>query len=303
MSGKHQNFQITPYPSEIIVSIYLVLTGFLILIFHSRLSEIQSHLTIRIILLLLLFTLSLRKLDQWQFLHHIRSFFPFVLLAYLYNETDYLNNLIINKDLDAYISQIENAIFSGQPALIFSQLIPYSWFAEFMYFGYFSYYLLIIGIPLYLYIAKDKETGLRVIFIIICSFLLYYSFFIIFPVAGPQFYYSSILHPLPEGYIFGDAIRIIQLLGEAPTAAFPSSHVSICALLLWLCFIYEKKLLIMSIPVAILLLFSTVYLRAHYVIDVFAGLLFTPIVFKISVNLCIKINNAYFSPTRIKSEL
>ncbi len=60
-------------------------------------------------------------------------------------------------------------------------------------------------------------------------------------------------------------------------------------MLLWGCFRYAKKLLPFVIPVAILLMLSTVYLRAHYVIDIIAAVLTTPLVFLASSALYKKI--------------
>jgi membrane-associated phospholipid phosphatase len=60
--------------------------------------------------------------------------------------------------------------------------------------------------------------------------------------------------------------------GERPTAAFPSSHVGvtiILALLAWRT--RSKGLITLTVVGLILMNFATVYLRAHYVIDIFAG--------------------------------
>jgi membrane-associated phospholipid phosphatase len=279
----HQNSQIKPYPLEILISIYLIFTGILIIFFHSQLTNINTHLSVRVSVLLLLLLLSHQKIEKWSFIEHLRVFLPFFLLAYLYGETDYMNNLFFSHNLDPYVSNFEFFLFSSKPSISFASKFPSNFFAELMYFGYFSYYLLVIGIPIYIYFFKDETLGLRVIFILMCSFLIYYTIFIFFPVSGPQFYYSNNIQSLPQGFLFGKTIRLIQYYGEAPTAAFPSSHVSICMMLLWICFKHVKKLLWVIIPVSLLLFFSTVYIRAHYLVDVMAGLLFTPIVYSLSV--------------------
>ena len=61
--------------------------------------------------------------------------------------------------------------------------------------------------------------------------------------------------------------------GERPTAAFPSSHVGIsvvCMLLAWRT--GSRKLFFTLLPFAMLICLATVYVRAHYAIDVLAGL-------------------------------
>lgn len=293
MFFKRQNILQIFYLQEIVISVYLLMTGLLIMLSHSQLSNIQLHIFPRILLFILFIFLSLIKKKNWTAVEIIRVFIPFPIMAFLYSETDYLNNLLFRNNLDYYFSKIEEILFTGQPSLTFAVSVSSNLFAESMYFGYFTYYLLIFGIPAYFYFWLDKEFSIKIIFSIICSFLIYYTIFIVIPVAGPQFYFSNTMEPLPEGYIFGSAMRLIQNFGEAPTAAFPSSHVSICLLINWICFKHKKNLLFIVVPVSLLLLLSTVYLRAHYIIDVIAGIIFTPVVYYISNIIWVKLSKIY----------
>jgi len=215
----------------------------------------------------------------------LRLFIPLLLLPFLYKETDYLNNLFFTENLDPFFARMEHALFHTQPSLLFSEKFHVRWFSELMYFGYFSYYLLIVFIPLNIYFKKGGSLAERAVFIIINSFLIYYLMFILFPVAGPQFYYSGSAYTLPEGYFFGPLMKFIQQNGEGQTGAFPSSHVSICLILLYLCITQTGKFWPMVFTVSVLLILSTVYLKAHYVIDVLGAFLTTPVVYFISSTL------------------
>lgn len=60
--------------------------------------------------------------------------------------------------------------------------------------------------------------------------------------------------------------------GERPTAAFPSSHVGVSTILMLLVWSSKnRKLLLFLLPFYVLLCLSTVYIYAHYAIDVLAG--------------------------------
>ncbi len=266
-------------PVEKALSAYLIMTFVFIVLFSGRLSGEAPHLIYRIIILgLIAFFPYLEEIYcRSALVRWIRIFFPFLVLSFFYAETDYLNNVLFSRNFDPEISGLESMIFGFQPSLRFSAVLQNRFFADLMYFGYFSYYLMAIGIPLYIYFRVNRDNGERFAFIIISSFLLYYLIFIVFPVAGPQFFFRDTPVELPQGMIFGKVIRLIQGAGEGETAAFPSSHVSICLMLLWGCFRYAGKLLPYVLPLACILMFSTVYLRAHYVVDVLAGVLFTPI--------------------------
>ena len=68
-------------------------------------------------------------------------------------------------------------------------------------------------------------------------------------------------------------------MGEKPTGAFPSSHVGMTLIYLWLLFRSERKAFWVVLPLACLLLTSTVYLKAHYLVDVLAGCVVAPVVY------------------------
>jgi membrane-associated phospholipid phosphatase len=122
-------------------------------------------------------------------------------------------------------------------------------------------------------------------FIICTSFFIYYVVFILFPVAGPQYYFSPPVNKNPEAYLFSKIMHLINCLGERPTGAFPSSHVGLISIVLFLSFKYIPNLLKWYIPIAIFLFMSTVYIKAHYLVDVFAGFISAPIIYWISSKL------------------
>ena len=72
--------------------------------------------------------------------------------------------------------------------------------------------------------------------------------------------------------LFNFCLDFIRGDAERPTGAFPSSHIGNSTLvIIMLLAKREYKLALILSPVYVLLVFSTVYLGAHYVIDVIAG--------------------------------
>ena len=63
-----------------------------------------------------------------------------------------------------------------------------------------------------------------------------------------------------------------QASGERPTAAFPSSHIGVSTILILLAFRAKKGLAAALFPFYVLLCCATVYIKAHYLVDAFAGL-------------------------------
>ena len=132
-------------------------------------------------------------------------------------------------------------------------------------------------------------------FIVLFSFFCYYLIYILFPTAGPQYYYQAIgmdnvssgIFPNIGMYFdkhqaltvtgnnsgfFSQMVQNTQQVGERPTAAFPSSHVGISTLIMILIVKNRQRILLMILfPVYLALVTATVYIQAHYVIDVIAG--------------------------------
>jgi len=268
-------------PVDFITIVYICITAILIVFGKFRVDGIV-HLLTRIIFLFLIgllvhFNQTLGSNKAFRF---IRNFYPLMLLGYFYPETDYLNNIFF-PNLDSFIANLEVTIFGGHPSIWFSAYFHWKWFNELMNFGYFSYYFLIFIVCYSLYL-KSIENFRYGLFIICMSFYMYYILFILFPVAGPQFYLTPPDNQLPNAYFFSWAIRFVHDLGEGPTGAFPSSHVGIVLILIYLAYKFTPKLLKWLIPVSILLILSTVYIKAHYVIDVIAGVLSFPTMYWIS---------------------
>lgn len=257
--------------------LYLVFTLFLTIFFWSDLEHPAIQLLLRIIVILIYFLLA-SYYKKFGTIRQVRVFLPFLFLPFLYSETDFFNNILF-EDLDIYLSHFEEKLFGSQYSVIFSQTFTNPFFAELMYFGYFSYYIMVIGLALFAYYRVDKKVGEWVGYMTIASFLIFYLIFDFIPVTGPQFFWANQLQALPDGYFFGYAIRLAQYIGERPTAAFPSSHVAICLILIWMSYKKVKSLFPILIAIGFVLVFSTIYLRAHYVVDVIAGLISAPLVY------------------------
>lgn len=221
-------------------------------------------------------------------------------LSWSYPDTYELNRVLPN--LDHVFAGMEQHLFGCQPALLFSQHVAWPWFSELMCLGYVSYFPLMVLVVIYYFWQRYAETGLAT-FVLLSSFYAYYVIFVLLPVTGPQFYYLAagteniaagifpnlgdwfLTHSermAPPGWTDGFFYHLLESAheaGERPTAAFPSSHVGITTVLMLLALrTRSKRLCLTVLPFYVTMCFATVYIRAHYAVDVAAGLL-TGIVF------------------------
>ena len=222
----------------------------------------------------------------------VRMMVQMSFLVYWYPDTFEFNRLFPN--LDHIFASVEQALFGCQPALEFMKLCPSIWFSEPFNMGYFFNNPMIAIVVIYYFIFRF-EWFEKVSFVMVTSFFIYYLIYIFIPVAGPQFYFPAIGmdHVLVENFLsigdyfnhndvllpgpnfdqglFYQLVEASQEVGERPTAAFPSSHVGISTICMIMAWRVNKKLCCFLAPFYVLLCCATVYIQAHYLIDVFAG--------------------------------
>ncbi len=289
------NRSITFLAGEKITFLYIFLTSVIIIHLIPRVQTAYELLGNRMLFIVIMIVLAyLSSIKDWWFIRLSRYAFLGALLAYWYPETFDINRMILNYDY--LLASWEQSFFGCQPAILFAKIYPQKWFSELLYMGYLSYYPLIICSSLYFFF-KDRNYFKYFFFTLLFSFFVYYLIYILFPTAGPQYYFQAIGQEqvntgiFPNlGYYFNehsrlltnnessgyfcDVVRSTQQLGERPTAAFPSSHVGISSIIMILKFKNRRYfLLTWMFPIYTLLVLGTVYIQAHYVIDVIAGLI------------------------------
>ena len=278
---------------ERISLIYNAITTVLIVLLFSRMDHPTTMLLERVGIVAITFALIyLYQKYPCRLSAFVRMVVQMSFLAYWYPDTFEFNRLFPN--LDCFFASAEQWLFNCQPSVEFSKLCPDIWFSEPFNMGYFAYYPLIAIVAIYYFVFKF-EWFEKASFVIVTSFFLYYLIYIFVPVAGPQFYFpaigmdnveacnflsigdyfnhNAILLPGPnfEQGLFFELVEASQEVGERPTAAFPSSHVGISTILMIMAWRVNKKLCYGLTPFYVLLCCATVYIQAHYLIDVFAG--------------------------------
>ena len=278
---------------EKLTFIYILITSLIILFLKPELLVIKELLTVRLLFIsVILFLAYFKSIKNWWVIRFSRFLTVGATLVYWYPETFDINRMIPNSD--HLLAGLEQFIFGFQPALVFIQHYPQHWIGEILNLGYLAYYPIIIGTSMYFYL-QNKKMFESFFFIVMFSFFCYYLIYIVFPTAGPQYYYQAIgLDQVSTGVFpkiglyfdkhqellslgnhsgyFSHMVQNTQQVGERPTAAFPSSHVGISTLIMFMILKNRQyKLMSLLFPVYMALVIATVYIQAHYVIDVIAG--------------------------------
>jgi membrane-associated phospholipid phosphatase len=117
-----------------------------------------------------------------------------------------------------------------------------------------------------------RRFGFTVVFVFFVSYLGYF----VVPATGPRF---NVQHqgPLPRGAVSAAIDQTLDKLEKNKRDCFPSGHTMIVLTVLIEAWRRSRKTFLGFLPFAIGLLAATVYCRYHYVVDVLAGTLLTPV--------------------------
>ena len=278
---------------EKVAMAYTLLTSIAIVVLYGQMDHPMQMLLERleIVVVTLALVIVYRKYPC-KVTAFLRVGFQLALLSYWYPDTFEFNRLLPN--LDHLFADAEQAIFNTQPAYWFHRCYPQMWISELLNMGYVAYFPLIAVITCW-YFVKHFDLFEKIGFVLTTSFFIYYIIYIVLPVAGPQFYFpaigeenvlASVFPPVGDYFkyhselipyteqgqgFFYHLLELSHEAGERPTAAFPSSHVGISTIIMLMGWRSSKKLALWMLPFYILLCISTVYIQAHYLIDIFAG--------------------------------
>jgi membrane-associated phospholipid phosphatase len=272
---------------------YAAFVGLLVLFFHNatvpRWGLIFSvHVTILIVVhtLIELHASGRRPAKVFEFLRH---FYPVFLYVWFFCETGWLNRMFFPEFLDPVVIRWDQAIFGFQPSVAFMEKLPWLPVSELFYASYFSYYIMIVGIGLALFL-RNRAQFFHYLTVISFIFYICYTIYVFVPVIGPRVFFREVAeYTLPDAYLqlatsdgYPQAVKVgpfFKIMGfiyrvfESPGAAIPSSHVAVAIVTVFFSFKYLRPIRYPHLVVATLLCFSTVYCRYHYAVDVIAGAL------------------------------
>lgn len=170
---------------------------------------------------------------------------------------------------------------------------------EFLQIVYVYYYPMIVVFGLELYLWHRYREFKYTIFILFFSFFTSYILYLIFPANGPRFHlhdFYAISSEMP-GILLTEPIRAFLNFGESippgvpnpqdyvQRDAMPSLHTITAFLIMYLSWKFRSRSFYFYLPYFFCMVAATIYLRYHYVVDVFGGLLMC--VFTIIVGLII----------------
>jgi len=198
------------------------------------------------------------------------DFSPLLFIILIYES---LGDLIqyLHPDIDPLLIRIDYFLFGVHPTIWMEQwIVP--WFTDIMSFAYVSYYFLPLILIMTLYLKNRRPGFNESIFVLTFAYYVSFIGYILFPAVGPR-YAMVHLYSVPlEGSLLTDLVRdVLNTIEHNKRDCMPSGHTQIALMVLFLAHRYERFLYYVFLPLVCGLILSTVYLRYHYVIDLFVG--------------------------------
>ena len=212
-----------------------------------------------------------RYREKNRLLLFIRLVYPMFLFGSMYRETHELDQVIFARPLDLYFAGWDQIIFRCQPSIEFSRVLPGALFSELMHLGYFSYFGIIVLLPLIWWFRRRPEMVRRRVFDLTFTFSVFYLIFIILPVQGPRVQLPGAIDVPRTGYLFGPFFEWLFRSAGIAGAAFPSSHCGVASLVLANSVRDIPKRWPIVAIFTLMLYLATVYGRFHYAVDVVYG--------------------------------
>jgi len=199
------------------------------------------------------------------------DFYPAAFIPFVYESLGALIAAARGRARDDLLIAADRAILGGDVTVL---LQPYvrPGLAAFLYVAYSTYYFLPIILGAFLWMKGPAEARRFIFTLTICFYVSYAGYFTV-PAYGPRTALAD-LHTVPlDTHPVANAInRTINELEHTKLDAFPSGHTMITVSVLIVAWQRARKLFWYLLPVGTLLIFSTMYCRYHYLIDVIAGL-------------------------------
>jgi membrane-associated phospholipid phosphatase len=281
-------------PADITNQVFLITLSVIIAICNNKIEYWYLFVILNITISIVIFYFIVRYEKQSigakgrsKFTKAIRFWYIIFVILLFFKEI-YL--IMINLEpvfYDDILIKIDHYIFGVNPTqYLFGIHNPF--LTEILQIVYGVFYLtpFIFGMELYLWNRFDEFK--YAMFVIFFGFYLSFIGYLILPAIGPRFTlhnFANLSNELP-GIFFTDILRDFVNWGEsisknianpesiAQRDAFPSGHTEIILLIVYMSHKIKSNSFYFYLPYAILLMFSTIYLRYHYVIDVFAGAVF-----------------------------
>ncbi|HYK41650.1 MAG TPA: phosphatase PAP2 family protein [Thermoanaerobaculia bacterium] len=221
---------------------------------------------------LLLVTFAARRMDRlpaWA--RFLVDFYPAAFIPVLYETLGPLIAAARGRAQDAVLIAADRALF-GTDVTVWMQRWVRPPLTDLFYLSYTTYYFIALALGFVLWRRSPPDLRRFIFSLTLCYYVSYAGYFAV-PALGPRYALAGSHTVVLETTPISTTIeRTLNELEHTKYDVFPSGHTMIAVAVLLVAFRRARDVFWILLPIATLLVISTVYCRYHYVIDVIAGI-------------------------------
>jgi membrane-associated phospholipid phosphatase len=253
-----------------VVLAYLALIGALIVIYWNRVPAAGLWVAVHIACAVVVVAAVKRPgRVSWIFRH----WYPLLYVSICYREMSILIPAIGRVNADSWLAHFDYAFWRANPTVWLERLQNRP-LTEFLQVIYSLFIPAVISVALGFWVRRQYASFRYYAFLIATGFLVSYIGYFLVPARGPRFILRDLQHaPLQGLWFFGLLQSTLDRLESAAYDCFPSGHTELAILAWWGSRQLSNRVTKFYFAYALCIMFSTVYLRYHYTVDVLAGAL------------------------------
>ena len=266
-------------------NIFLIILN---LLFHNQIENWQTFVVLNLLTIIFVFLLAYTaETYRYKILRIIHYLYLIPLVLLTFKEIYFLIRPLRPNDYDQLLINIDRWLFGVDPT-VFLYKFSHPVITEVLQIIYGMFYFLPIILGLVLLKKRRLIEADFAIFTIIFGFFLSYIGYFALPAIGPRFTLHDFQNENAElpGLLLTNFLReVTNTVESIPPGTlnpenivqrdvFPSGHTMITLVVIYLSIKLKSRSRFFLIPAGTLLIFATVYLRYHYVIDLIGGLVF-----------------------------
>lgn len=268
-------------PSDRVTALFSFFLLVIVVLNHDKIPESRYLVILYASIIFLQFLLIQISIRNQAFAISRDIIFPVISVFIIFDSLEAIVHNINPHDIDYILIRLDYSLFNAYPALILER-IENPFLTEILQIAYTSYYFLPVSLGVLLKIKRDERGFDKALFMILLCFYLSYVGYILFPALGPRYSINHLYTGELKGLFLYEPIqRLLNSLEGIKRDAFPSGHTAIALTVSVLAYRYHRRFFYVTLPVVIMLVFSTVYCRYHYVVDVLGGIFLTILTFLI----------------------
>jgi membrane-associated phospholipid phosphatase len=258
-------------PADAVTIIFLLFLSVLTLIFYPYIPKAPFLISLYSIFFIAQIIL-IRFKNNGRFLGLFYDLiFPILCVLVIFDSLEWLVHYVNPEDIDPILIRLDYLIFNNHPTIILERIMS-PLLTDILQIAYSTYYFIPTSFGVVLLLNNQREEFNRTLFLILFCFYLSYLGYILMPALGPRFTISHLQTTELQGLFIAEPLqKLLNKLEGIKRDAFPSGHTAVALTVLYLAYRFKKRFFRILLPIVSALIFSTVYCRYHYVVDIIAG--------------------------------